>query len=238
MQVIIKSFYGNDDYIVGPHNREMYLYGEHIVENPGRSNSPLFVYGSHGMGKTRFIKSLAKQVKTRFKSYRIVYVDIGNEDDVINMLNYKNTKKKINFLVLDGFEKIGQIGSKDEIFTLINILSKRKRQVVIASDKSPSEIVGLDNQQKNIFNKGKIVKIQIPSFKERVNILVCMSYIKKLELPEEVFKILAHLTNNDIRSIENAVMYLSEIQDKERQNISKESIIRMFDHKSIPEAKA
>ena len=65
--------YTFDNYIIGPFNDVAHATGQAIIQNPGLSYNPFFVYGSTGLGKTHLLQAIGNSIKKKYADKKIYY---------------------------------------------------------------------------------------------------------------------------------------------------------------------
>jgi chromosomal replication initiator protein len=116
------------------------------------------------------------------------------------------------------------IGGKDrtqeEFFHTFNYLYNSRKQIVVTSDKSPKEIVGLEERMRTRLEWGLIADIQAPDLETRVAILKNKAEIENITLPDEVAIFLASNIRNNIRELEGSLIRISAFSSLTGSKIS------------------
>ena len=118
--------------------------------------------------------------------------------------------------MVDDVQMIGKTEAiQEEFFHTINSFIERKRQVVIAADRMPKDILGLEDRNRSRLEWGLIADISMPDLETRVAILRYKSEKMNLRLPEEVVNYIARISKRSIRELEGnlkKVKMFSELQ--------------------------
>src|ERR1700743_681195 len=106
-------------------------------------------------------------------------------------------------------------GVQEEFFHTLNCFFEKGQQVVVASDRMPRDIKGLEDRIRTRLEWGLIADIQMPEIETRVAILRYKAERKNLFLPNDVVAYIARISKRSIRELEgnlNKVKMFSELQ--------------------------
>ena len=160
-----------DNFVVGPCNIEAKQAAVYIASNPGVGFNPLFIYSNPGLGKTHLLQAVANFVREKNPGKKALYCESGDflqefiettqgKEDVTNLKKYILSHDVI--LVDD----IQQLSSKEKtlnfFFDIFNKIVAQSKQMVITSDKAPSELKGFDERLRSRFASGLTVTINQP----------------------------------------------------------------------------
>ncbi len=212
--------YNFDNFIVGESNKFAKYNALAVAEKPGLVYNPLFIYSSSGLGKTHLMHSIGNYI-VKNSSKRVLYIPCNDFiDDFIEMCrnNKKNNydgidefRKKyrdIDCLLIDDIQFIENVPtSQNEFFNIFNELFNNKKQIIIASDKSPDDLQKLEERLRTRFNWGLTVDILPPNFDLRMELI--NNKLENHELsntfPLEVKEYIASNCTSDIRKLEGAI---------------------------------
>jgi chromosomal replication initiator protein len=223
----------NPDYIfstfvVGRNNEFAHAACFNIAEHPGAENyNPLFICGPTGMGKTHLLNAVGNHIKAAHPSLRICYVSAErflnecissirrNEMDKFR-LRYR---ERCDVLLMDDIQILGRGEAvQEEFFHTLNDFFEKGQQVVVASDRMPKDIKGLEDRIRTRLEWGLIADIQMPDIETRVAILKYKAEKKMIRLPNEVIVYISRISRRSIRELEgnlNKVKMFSELQGLE-----------------------
>ncbi|MGE5456118.1 MAG: chromosomal replication initiator protein DnaA [Ignavibacteriales bacterium] len=210
-----------DNFIVGESNKFAKYNALAIAEKPGQIYNPLFIYGSSGLGKTHLMHAIGNYI-VKNSNKKVLYI---TSDDFVNdfVEIYKHKVAKNNFDIVDNFKKkyrdldvliIDDIQyleiaptSQQEFFNTFNELHNSKKQIIIASDRSPDDLRKLEDNLRTRFNWGLTVDILPPDFDLRMNIIdnKINSYEMTFGFPQDVKEYIASNCTSDIRKLEGAI---------------------------------
>ena len=182
-----KSFgEGNDDltfesFVVGPENKLAYAAAVSVAENPAKNYNPLFIYGDSGLGKTHLIYAIANVIRKHDKNAKIAYV---KGDELTNELvkaiqigpsataEMREKYRQASLLLVDDVQFIaGKKQTQEEFFHTFNTLYESGRQIVLTSDRPPSEMTQLEDRLQTRFEWGLLVDVAPPEFETRFAIV-------------------------------------------------------------------
>ena len=204
-----------DNFIVGEGNDLAYTAAKKICSESSHYN-PLFIYSAVGMGKTHLLNAIGLEIQARKKvmfisAERFMYHFIrsikSNE-----MVKFKDLFRKANVFIIDDIQFIGgKEAMQEEFFHTFNSLIEKGSQIVISSDKSPSNLERIQERIKSRMSGGLVIDIQPPDQILKIKILKSkMQEIKKnfnenYVLSDEILNFLAFEVNSSIREMVGAL---------------------------------
>ena len=216
-----------DNFIVGESNELAYTAARKICVQSAHYN-PLFIYSSVGMGKTHLLNSIGLEVENSKKvmfisaerfMYHFVRSIKNNE-----MVKFKDLFRGANIFIIDDIQFVnGKEAMQEEFFHTFNALIERGSQVVISSDRPPSNLDRIQERIKSRMAGGLVIDIQPPDLDLRVKILkskfeeIKVNFKENYDLSEEVFKFLASEVTSNIREMVgalNRILAFSKINTK------------------------
>ena len=204
-----------DNFIVGDSNELAYTAAKKICFQTSYYN-PLFIYSAVGMGKTHLLNAIGLEIgdskKVMFISaerfmYHFIRSIKSNE-----MVKFKDFFRKANVFIIDDIQFVGgKEAMQEEFFHTFNALIEKGSQIVIASDRSPSNLNKIQERIKSRMSGGLVIDIQPPDFNLRIKILknkfeeIKKNFNENYDLSEDVLKFLAHELNSNIREMIGAL---------------------------------
>ena len=204
-----------DNFVVGESNELAYTAARKICVQSAHYN-PLFIYSSVGMGKTHLLNSIGLEVsetkKVMFISaerfmYHFIRAIKNNE-----MVKFKDFFRGANIFIIDDIQFVnGKEAMQEEFFHTFNALIERGSQVVISSDRPPSNLDRIQERIRSRMSGGLVIDIQPPDLDLRIRILkskfeeIKVSFKENYDLSEEVFKFLASEVTSSIREMVGAL---------------------------------
>src|SRR3989344_5594762 len=204
-----------------PRVRKDYTF-ETFAKKIGNAYNPLFIYGPVGVGKTHLMHAIANFVYKESLDRKISCLtseDFTNE--VVEAIRTSDTarmKRKfrnLDVLVIDDVQFIaGKERVQEELFHTFNTLIDKGAQVVLSSDRPPSEIKKIEKRLSSRFSGGLAVDIEPPDFELRTAILLIKAKKYNFDLPIQTAKKIAEKIL-DTRILEgNLLRIMTELQTK------------------------
>jgi len=205
--------YTFESLVIGPCNRLANAACMAVSESPGKTYNPLFIHGSVGLGKTHLLHAVCHELATRtpglrfgllscetFVNHFIEAVEEGKLHDF--RYRYRHT----DVLVIDDVQFLaGHEQTQEEFFHTFNTLYQTQRQIILSSDRSPSEISQLEDRLISRFNWGLVCRVDKPSYETRVAIVRKKSKLRNIQMPEDVVCLIAGTIDSNSRELEGAI---------------------------------
>ncbi len=188
-----------ENFAVSSSNQMAHAAAEAVAQNPGKAYNPLFVWGGVGVGKTHLMVSVAHEVLKR-DSQTKVYFCTGEDftNDIVEGIRNKTTQafrnkyRKLDILLVDDIQFIaGKDSVQEEFFHTFNAVTSAGGQIILTSDKPPSEISKLEERLRSRFEAGLIVDIAPPDFELRCAITQIKAKEKELTLEMDQVQMIA-----------------------------------------------
>ena len=210
--------YTFDHFVIGKSNELAAAAAHAVSQAPGRVYNPLFLYGDTGLGKTHLMQAVAHEVFSQHPETRITF--IGTEqftNEMIGSIHHRTTAefrrryRETDLLLIDDIQFLkGKEATQEEFFHTFNALYEAGRQIVLTSDRPPSEIPGLEARLVSRFQWGMVADIELPDFEHRIAILRNKSMLDHLEMtiPEDVIRFIAEHVRSSVRELEGSIIKL------------------------------
>ncbi|MBQ7890062.1 MAG: chromosomal replication initiator protein DnaA [Erysipelotrichaceae bacterium] len=233
--------YRFDNFVVGASNRECHAAALGCAYDPGNIYTPLFIYGNSGLGKTHLLNAIGNFVLNSNPMKKVYYTS-GTDfvEKVVNSIQNKSIdqlKKElydIDVLLMDDIQFLaGKEKSHEIFFSLFNELVNNRKQIVITSDRHPTEIKGLEERLISRFSSGLSVGLDSPEFETAVAILrlkISNQVSDDVIIDDDVIAYLASNFSKDVRSLEGCIKRLLfyAIQFSNRDHIDMALAIETF----------
>ena len=205
--------YTFDNFVVGPSNRFAHSASIAVSKNPGQVYNPLFIYGPPGVGKTHLLYAIANGIRKEKPDANIVYIkgDQFTNELIAAIQNGKNIEfrnkyRETDLFLIDDVQFIaGKEATQEEFFHTFNKLYEEHKQIVMTSDRKPSDMLTLEDRLKTRFEWGLLADIQPPDYETRMAILKNKAKNVGLELDDDVCNYIAINITNNVRQIEGTV---------------------------------
>ncbi|MBI2596417.1 chromosomal replication initiator protein DnaA [Candidatus Daviesbacteria bacterium] len=208
-----------ENFMVGFTNNLAFAAAQAVVQNPGVSYNPLFIYGQSGVGKTHLMLGIGNALLSKKPYYKVVYAPSEKfMNDFVDSIQTKKTGdfrqkyRSCDILLIDDIQFIsGKDSTQQEFFHLFNELQNKNSQLVFTSDRPPNEIVKLEPRLQSRFQGGLMVDIQLPDFDTRVAILKAKIKERGEFLDEEYIKIIAETVESNTRELEGKLIQIIQL---------------------------
>ena len=249
----LKKEYTFENFVIGDSNNMAYVTCTAVADLPGQNHlNPLFLYGDAGVGKTHLIQSIAHYILKHNPKCKVIYVPAETfVTEIVKAIQDRDTDRvrekyrNADVLIIDDVQFIiGKEATQAEFFNTFNQLHSAGKQIVLSSDKPPSEMKTLEDRLKSRFEWGIPIDIQIPDYETRVAILRSKADKNNLaDLPDEVFAYIAENIVSNVRELESALNKLrvyKQLGNKEvtlelAQTILKDIVSKDAKHEITPE---
>lgn len=212
-------------FVVGKNSEFAHAASFNVARNPGAEDyNPLFIYGPVGMGKTHLLHAAGNYIRETFPKYRITYISAERYmNECISAMRHSKMesfrqkyRENSDILLVDDVQYIGKGEAvQEEFFHTINTFIERRKQVVLASDRMPKDVLGLEDRNRTRLERGLIADITMPDLETRIAILRYKAEKFNMRLPEDVVNHIARISKRSIRELEGnlkKVKMFSELQ--------------------------
>lgn len=205
-------------FVIGKSNELAYAAADAVAQAPGKVYNPLFIYGATGLGKTHLMQAAGHEILRRQPSIRVIY--IGTEqftNEYVAAIQSRTTQdfrrrfRETDLLLVDDIHFLkGKEATQEEFFHTFNVLYEAGRQIVMTSDRPPSEIPGIEARLVTRFQWGMVADIESPDLEHRIAILQHKARLDHLEqtVPDSVIRFIAENVRSSVRELEGSVIKL------------------------------
>ena len=226
-----------DNFVVGPSNRFAHSAAIAVSKTPGQVYNPLFIYGPPGVGKTHLLYAIANGIRKDNPNANIVYIkgdQFTNEliDAIKNGKNieFRSKYREADLFLVDDIQFIaGKESTQEEFFHTFNKLYEEHKQIVMTSDRKPSDMLTLEDRLKTRFEWGLLADVQPPDYETRMAILRNKAKSLGLNLSDDVCNYIAINVTNNVRQIEGTVKKILAYRDLNDMPLDLPNISRAID---------
>ena len=223
-----------DSFVVGPSNKLAYAASVSVAEHPAKNYNPLLIYGDSGLGKTHLIYAIANVIRKNDPLAKIAYVkgdDLTNElVDAIREGKTNEMREKYrqaDLLLVDDVQFIaGKKQTQEEFFHTFNTLYESGRQIVLTSDRPPSEMMQLEDRLRTRFEWGLLVDVAPPDFETRLAIVKNKAALLGMELPDKISAYIAENVTANVRQLEGTINKILAYKDLLGNDADEETVTR------------
>lgn len=226
-----------ETYVVGPQNKLAYAAAKAVAEKPAEGFNPLFIYGESGLGKTHLLYAIANGIRKRKPDAKVVYIK-GDEftNELIaaiqsgKNIEFRSKYREADLFLIDDIQFIaGKESTQEEFFHTFNKLYEEHKQIVMTSDRKPSDMLTLEDRLKTRFEWGLLADIQPPDYETRMAILKNKAKNLGLNLSDDVCNYIAINVTNNVRQIEGTVKKILAYRDLNNMPLDLPNISRAID---------
>lgn len=226
-EISINEKYTFENFVIGSSNEYAASAAISTSENPGRIYNPLFLYGNSGLGKTHLMCAIGNKIKKEYPDKKVIYVptETFTNEFVDCIKNYKmdyfrNKYRKVDVLLVDDVQFLmNREGFQEEFFHTFNDLYSMNKQIVLTSDKRPSELTMLEERLRTRFGQGLTIDIAVPNYETRLAILRKKTEINKLNIRDDILEYIADRVKSNVRELEGALLKLVSISQLTHKEI-------------------
>ncbi|MDR1012918.1 MAG: chromosomal replication initiator protein DnaA [Lactobacillales bacterium] len=202
-----------DSFVVGDSSRMAHAAALSVADHPGILYNPLFIYGGTGLGKTHLLHAIGNEAHRNNSQIVIRYVSTEMfTDEYISsiqsgkMEQFKMNYRKVDLLMVDDIQFLaGKTETQNEFFNTFEELWNNGKQIVLTSDRTPSELEKLAERLVSRFQMGLITDIVAPDLETRVAILRKKAESYGIDIVQDVLRYIAEQISVNVRELEGAL---------------------------------
>ena len=219
--------YTFESFVIGSSNNVAASAAISTSENPGHIYNPLFLYGNSGLGKTHLMCAIGNRIKSVHPETKILYVTtetFTNEFvDCIKSHKMDTFRKKyrtVDVLLVDDVQfLVNREGTQEEFFHTFNDLYGMNKQIVLTSDKKPSDLITLEERLRTRFSQGLQIDISVPDYETRLAILRKKSEENNYNINDDILAYIATRIKSNVRELEGALLKLISLAQLKHKEI-------------------
>jgi chromosomal replication initiator protein len=227
---LLSPRYTFDHFVIGKSNELAAAAAQAVAQAPGKLYNPLFIYGDTGLGKTHLMQAVAHALLARDPAIRVTFV--GTEQFTNELVasiqgrtthEFRRRYRETDLLLVDDVQFLkGKEATQEEFFHTFNAIYEAGRQIILTSDRPPSEIPGLEARLVSRFQWGMVADIILPDVEHRVAILRRKAQLDHLELtiPDDVIQFIADNIRSNVRELEGSIIKLLAYASLKHRDIS------------------
>jgi len=209
--------YSFDNFITGDSNQLARSASVAVSQKPGKTRfNPLVLYGDTGLGKTHLVQAIGNYISANNFRTNVLYTNSEKfTNDFIEAIQnnkiseFVNNYRNVDVLIVDDIQFFAnKEKTQDNFFHTFNALYQAGKQIILTSDRSPSELTDVDQRLISRFKWGLVADITQPDYEMRMAILQRKSSDEGIDLPNSIAEYLARHIKSNIRELEGALISL------------------------------
>lgn len=227
---LLNAKYTLDNFVIGKSNELAASAALAVAEAPGRDFNPLFIYGATGIGKTHLMQAVAHAILARNPALRAAYLGAEQFTNEYVMSiqgrtthDFRRRFRELDLLLIDDVHFLkGKEATQEEFFHTFNALYEGGRQIILTSDRPPSEIPGIEARLVTRFQWGMVADIEFPDFEHRIAILRSKAQQDHLQhtIPDDVLHLIAEHVRSSVRELEGCIIKLIAFASLRQQPVT------------------
>lgn len=202
------------NYVEGESNHLSRSIGLTIAEHPAGSQwNPMFIYGPSGSGKTHLINAIGVRTRQLYPDKRVLYISartfqVQYTGAVLqNAVNdFIRFYQAMDMLIVDDVQEwASATKTQDTFFHIFNHLFRNGRRIILASDRPPVELKGVNERLLTRFSCGLTAELERPNVQLCVDILNSKIRRDGLSIPPDVVQYIAETANGSVRDLQGVV---------------------------------
>lgn len=203
-----------NNYLEGFSNKLPRTIGISIAEHPGKSTfNPFFIFGPSGCGKTHLVNAIGVRCKEMYPNRRVLYVsarlfqvqftDAVRQNTTNDFINFYQS---IDVLIVDDIQEWATASKTlDTFFHIFDHLFRHGKQIILASDRPPVDLVGVKDRLLTRFSCGLIAELEKPNEQLCVDIMKSKCRRDGLDIPVDVIDYIAQTANGSVRDLQGVI---------------------------------
>lgn len=204
-----------DQFVVGDTSKVAHHAATMVCQQPG-SMSPLFIYGSHGVGKTHLLEGIWSGCKRNSRGGGALYLTAEQFTVLFlealkgtGLPSFRRKYRGVETLLIDDLQFfLGKRSTISELLHTLDSLLRAGKQVVLAADRAPGALKDLGAELLARISSGVVCKIDRPNYETRVALARVLAERLQISLPAEVLHFLGDHFSGDAREMNGAIKRL------------------------------
>ncbi len=202
--------YRLDNFVIGANNDLAVSVAQNIIKFPGEKYNPFFLYSGPGLGKTHLVQAIGNEILANNPKLKVFYTpassflaDFVKHIKVGKGEEFRQKFMKLDVLIIDDFQMmVGKDRSQEEFFAIFNELHQANKQIIVTSDRLPSQIKTVDERLASRLIWAGAFDLQLPQFEEKCAILKSKAEFKGVFIEDRAIEYLAENVRTNIRELE------------------------------------
>jgi chromosomal replication initiator protein len=202
------------EFIVGHSNELAFSAAQKVAAADKPLFSPLYLQSSTGQGKTHLMHAIGHEFREHFPTARIIYmsaerfmIEFVSAMRRNEAMEFKASLREADLLMIDDIQFIvGKNSTQEEFLHTVDSLTSQGKRVVVAADRPPQALDGVDQRLLSRLSMGLVADIQSAGLELRRDILQHrLATMPHQEVSEEVVEFLARTISRNLRELEGGL---------------------------------
>jgi hypothetical protein len=225
-----------ESFVVDPANRLAAAAARRVAERPGASYNPLLIYAASGLGKTHLLHAIANLAREAKPGLVVAYDTVDHLMDGVDaalgigeLEAFREQLRSRRVLLLDDVQRLAnRPDAQAELLHVWDALAARGGQIVLASDRPPNEIEGLESRLRSRLSAGLVTDIAPPDHDTRVELVARWVAAAGQSVAPGVGESLARIAFSNIRELHGGLNRVLAVQEIEERLVGVEEVSRLL----------
>lgn len=219
------------NFIAGEENRMAYETIKNVALNPGSKFNPLYIYGGTGVGKTHLLHAVAHEAIAHNPRLSIRYTTceamlnefVASLQNPRDMYNFRSDMRDVDIFLVDDVHILKKSPRlQEEFFNTFNTLYQSNKQIILTSDKEPSELEGLEDRLVSRFESGLTQEVNLPEYATRLAILRFLrsDKVNNVNISDDVLEFIAANITGSVRRLKGAFIRVITYSSMKKVNVT------------------
>jgi len=220
-----------EEFCVSTSNQLAFAAAQSVIKTPGKNYNPLFLWGGVGVGKTHLMQAIGHEILRKNSRAKIICASCEQfTNEIIAGIRHQNTSdfktkyRSADALLIDDIQFLSHKDTaQEEFFHTFNAIQQREGQIVMTSDRKPSDIKDLADRLRSRFEGGMVADISTPDSELKTAICILKARKRGIELSTNTAEALVNSVDN-IRSLEGALQRIVSEAEIKKAPITEEFV--------------
>ena len=204
----------------GRSNDVAYRAARAVAGAPGGSApayNPLYIHAGVGLGKTHLLQAISHEARALDANRRALYLTVERFTIQFvsslrdrSSIDFKERLRSIDILLIDDMQFLTGKTVQQEFCHMLNSLLDSGKQVVVAADRPPAELEGVDERVRSRLKGGVVVGVAPPDLTMRRRILEARLAAARernpaFHIPDAVLDYVAQVVATNGRDLDGAL---------------------------------
>ncbi|GMU93981.1 MAG: hypothetical protein AMXMBFR4_30390 [Candidatus Hydrogenedentota bacterium] len=233
-----------DDFLAGPSNSFTITVARAAAERLSQEFNPLFLFGGVGVGKTHVLNAIGNSMLARNRDLRVGYLTAGHFASAFAAAQRQGEFEKFrgsfshwDVLILDDAQFLAdRHDAQEELLHVFDALHHEGRFLIIAADRAPDQLKGVETQLVSRFSSGVVTRLRAPEMDVRMAILQRHAQRHKVSVPDEILTLIASRITDDVRKLTGALRKVVAYAKLVGRHVTRDMVNEILNHLNIEAA--